>query len=192
MLLVSGTCICPPRVIGHLCNQCEPGTYGFDPIIGCEECNCSPLGVINNNVQCDLFNGSCSCKQNVVGRQCDKCQPGFSRFPLCERCDCDLRGTTDEICHQNTAECYCKSNVQGSACDICKEGTFDLRDTNEEGCSKCFCFGKTTRCTSANLYRTSIMDMADWRSAIINEKTGEITECKQTRMNTFVEYSFEY
>ncbi|XP_026299731.1 laminin subunit alpha [Apis mellifera] len=171
----TGACICPPRVTGKRCDQCEIGTYGFHPILGCEECNCSPLGVIDGDLQCDFFNGSCRCKENVVGRQCDKCRPGYSQFPHCEKCDCDIRGTTEEICDQYTAECYCKENVQGLACDICKEGTFNIQENNEEGCTKCFCFGKTSRCVSANLYRTQISDMVNWELALFNEKSGNMT-----------------
>ncbi|XP_015117099.1 laminin subunit alpha [Diachasma alloeum] len=171
----TGECICPSRVTGERCDRCEEGTYGFHPIIGCEECNCRPHGVLNGDLQCDLLNGTCRCKENVVGRQCDKCRPGYSQFPYCEKCDCDLRGTTADVCDQFTAECHCKTNVQGSACDICAEGTFNLQPNNEEGCSKCFCFGKTTRCVSANLYRSHTFDMVDWDIALVNDKTGEVT-----------------
>lgn len=166
----TGACSCPSRVTGERCNQCEVGTYGFHPIVGCEECNCSPLGVIDGDMQCDLLNGSCKCKENVVGRQCDKCQPGYSQFPHCEKCDCDARGTTVDICDQYTAECFCKANVQGSACDVCKEGTFNIQENNEEGCTKCFCFGKTTRCVSAYLYRSQVSDMSGWGLAVLTEK----------------------
>lgn len=55
----TGECICPKHVTGERCDQCEPLTYGYDPIIGCEVCNCNSLGVIYNNHQCDLLNGSC-------------------------------------------------------------------------------------------------------------------------------------
>lgn len=172
----TGECKCPPRVIGELCDQCEPGTYGFHPIIGCEECSCSHLGVLNGDLQCDLLNGSCKCKENVVGRKCEKCKAGYSQFPYCEKCDCDTRGTTEEICDQYTAECHCKANVQGSACDVCKEGTFNIQQDNEEGCSKCFCFGKTSRCTSASLYRSHTINMTVWDTVIVDEKTpGNVT-----------------
>lgn len=172
----SGECVCPDRVVGELCDQCETGTYGFHPIIGCQECDCSPLGVLNGDLQCDLLAGNCTCKKNVVGRKCDKCQAGFSQFPHCEKCDCDVRGTTEDICDQYTAECYCKDNVQGLACDVCKEGTFNIQSDNAEGCSKCFCFGKTTRCSSANLYKTFTTNMIDWDVVIVDEKTpGNVT-----------------
>lgn len=57
---------------------------------------------------------------------------------------------------QDTSDCYCKANVYGQACDLCKDGTFNIQEKNDEGCSKCFCFGKTTRCQSSNLYRTEV------------------------------------
>lgn len=55
-----GACICPPRVTGEKCDKCEPYTFGFDQIIGCELCNCQPLGVEHGNLQCDLNNGTCA------------------------------------------------------------------------------------------------------------------------------------
>jgi len=82
----TGECICPPRVTGDRCDKCVPYTFGFDQIIGCEECNCNPLGVNQRNLQCDLNNGSCPCGPNIVGRSCDKCSNGFYRFPYCDPC----------------------------------------------------------------------------------------------------------
>lgn len=182
----SGRCICPPRVTGQYCDQCEIGTYGFHPIIGCEECNCSPLGVLDGNLQCDLLDGKCHCKENVVNRQCDRCLAGYSQFPHCERCDCDLRGTTADICDQYTAECFCKVNVQGLACDVCREGTFDIQASNEDGCTKCFCFGKTTRCASASLYWTHVMNMTDWEAVAPIDKSGNFTDLPTYPDNTNV------
>lgn len=82
----TGECICPPRVTGEKCDQCVPYTFGFDQIIGCEECNCNQYGVHNGNLQCDLNNGSCICSPNVVGRACEKCAFGFFSFPYCGPC----------------------------------------------------------------------------------------------------------
>ncbi|XP_050541070.1 laminin subunit alpha [Daktulosphaira vitifoliae] len=170
----TGECICPPRVTGKNCDQCEPMTYGIDPIIGCAECKCNYFGVEKGNLQCDLFNGSCECKQNVVGRSCDHCRSGHWSFPTCLLCDCDYRGTTNEICNQLTSECYCKANVYGQACDLCKEGTFNIQEKNEEGCSTCFCFGKTSRCQSSNLYRTEITIVDNWLIKTINVSTKSV------------------
>lgn len=36
-------------------------------------------------------------------------------------------------------------------CDRCADGTYNLQKSNPEGCTKCFCFGKTTRCERAYL-----------------------------------------
>lgn len=49
-----------------------------------------------------------SCKKNVVGRTCDKCAAGYFQFPDCEQCECELKGSTEEICDQETAICFCK------------------------------------------------------------------------------------
>lgn len=73
-------------------------------------------------------------------------------------CVCDDRGTTEEICDQVTSSCHCKNNVYGLACDLCKEGTFHISAENPDGCTKCFCFGKTTRCSSSNLYRSQVTE----------------------------------
>lgn len=73
-------------------------------------------------------------------------------------CACDLRGSKEEICDQNTAQCNCKANVEGEACDVCVDGTFDIQASNVEGCTKCFCFGKTSRCGSAALFRAQVTE----------------------------------
>ncbi|KAB0790802.1 hypothetical protein PPYR_15312 [Photinus pyralis] len=163
----TGKCICPVHVTGALCDQCIPYTYGFDPIIGCVQCNCNPLGV-DNDLQCDLLTGSCKCKQNIVGRECSTCADGYFAFPYCEICECDLRGTTDKICDQTSAECLCKKQVTGPTCGICREGSFNLQRNNEEGCTECFCFGKTTRCISSNYIQTAVFTMEDWKLVSIN------------------------
>ncbi len=56
---VSGQCVCPPRVTGANCNECFPRTFGYDPLIGCEDCNCEPLGVENNDLDCNINTGQC-------------------------------------------------------------------------------------------------------------------------------------
>ncbi|XP_018320894.1 laminin subunit alpha [Agrilus planipennis] len=165
----TGRCICPPHVTGERCDQCMPFTYGFDPIIGCEECKCNPLGVEHNYLQCDLFNGSCTCKNNVVGRTCSVCQAGYFAFPYCERCDCNYAGTLPDICDQVSAECLCKKNAVGPDCSLCREGSYNLQADNEDGCTDCFCFGKTSRCTSSNYVQSMIIDMQDWGLVEINE-----------------------
>lgn len=96
------------------------------------------------------------CKDNVRGRTCDHCQAGYFAFPNCQECSCDLRGTTEDVCDDVTSTCFCKNNVYGLNCDLCKDGTFYLSEKNPNGCTKCFCFGKTTRCSISNLYKSHV------------------------------------
>ena len=170
----TGECICPERVTGEKCDKCTPFTFGFDQIIGCEECNCNPLGVEDNNLQCDLHTGTCECRSNVVGRACDKCQYGFYNFPDCEPCRCDIRGTTYEICDQEDETCFCKKNTQGKQCNECVDGTYNLKDSNPDGCTKCFCFGHTTRCDSAYLRPFNVSMMKDLSLNTINVTNGKM------------------
>ncbi|XP_067382208.1 laminin subunit alpha-5 isoform X2 [Channa argus] len=159
---VTGACICPPRTLRPECTQCEPQTFGCHPVVGCEVCNCSQLGIISLDVSCDLLSGQCRCKNNIVGRQCDRCAPGFYGYPNCKPCNCNEAGTEEEVCDSFTGQCLCKENVQGSHCDQCKVGTFHLDPTNPKGCTSCFCFGATDRCRSSDKRRTEIMDMEGW------------------------------
>lgn len=147
----TGECICPPRVTGDKCDKCELYTFGFDQIIGCELCNCNIDGVQNNDLQCDLNNGTCACRPNIEGRTCDKCITGYYDFPHCKPCRCNQDGTTFEICNQQDETCFCKKNVQDVECNKCVDGTYNLQADNPDGCTKCFCFGKTSRCERAYL-----------------------------------------
>ncbi|XP_053174071.1 laminin subunit alpha-5 [Scomber japonicus] len=159
---VTGDCICPPRTVQPDCTQCEPQTFGCHPLVGCEVCNCSRPGITNPDVSCDTQSGQCRCKNNIVGRQCDRCAPGFYGYPNCRPCDCNEAGTEEEVCDSFTGQCLCKENVQGSRCDQCRVGTFHLDPTNPKGCTSCFCFGATDRCRSSDKRRTEIMNMEGW------------------------------
>ncbi|KAK1801637.1 hypothetical protein P4O66_022279, partial [Electrophorus voltai] len=157
---VTGNCICPPRTLTPECVQCEPQTFGCHPLVGCEICNCSRPGVTAHDFNCDTHSGQCRCKVNIVGRQCDRCAPGFYGYPRCRPCDCNEAGS--EKCDPSTGQCLCKENVEGLRCDQCRLGTFYLDAANPKGCNKCFCFGATDRCRSSDKRRAEIMDMADW------------------------------
>ncbi|KAM4737780.1 laminin subunit alpha-5 isoform 2-T2 [Anableps anableps] len=159
---VTGDCICPPRTLRPECTQCEPQTFGCHPVVGCEVCNCSRPGIVSPDVSCDTDSGQCRCRNNVVGRQCDRCAPGFYGYPNCRPCDCNEAGTEEEVCDSLTGRCLCKENVQGSRCDQCRIGTFHLDPTNPKGCTSCFCFGATDRCQSSDKRRIEIMDMEGW------------------------------
>ncbi|CAF4272510.1 unnamed protein product, partial [Rotaria magnacalcarata] len=73
----------------------------------------------------------CLCKQNVEGRQCDRCKEGFWNMkasnPLgCEPCDCSDEGTLGHLntCDVVTGQCPCKLTTLNSTirCDICADG----------------------------------------------------------------------
>ncbi len=53
----------------------------------------------------------------------------------------------------------CKPNVEGDNCDTCQEGTFDLQEMNPDGCTNCFCSGKTTFCASHDRLVRKKVDM---------------------------------
>uniref|UniRef100_A0A7N8XFZ2 Laminin subunit alpha-5 n=1 Tax=Mastacembelus armatus TaxID=205130 RepID=A0A7N8XFZ2_9TELE len=151
---VTGDCICPPRTVRPECTQCEPQTFGCHPVVGCEICNCSQPGISSTDVNCDTLSGQCRCKNNIVGRQCDRCAPGYYGYPNCRPCNCNEAGTEEAVCNSFTGQCLCKENVQGSRCDQCRVGTFHLDPTNPKGCTSCFCFGATDRCLSSDKRRT--------------------------------------
>lgn len=65
------------------------------------------------------------------------------------------------ICDKQDETCFCKKNVQGQMCDRCTDGTYNLQSSNPEGCTKCFCFGKTTRCERAYLRPLNVSMMRD-------------------------------
>uniref|UniRef100_A0A8C9TNX3 Laminin, alpha 5 n=1 Tax=Scleropages formosus TaxID=113540 RepID=A0A8C9TNX3_SCLFO len=159
---VTGECICPPRTVRPDCVQCEPQTFGCHPLVGCEVCNCSRPGVTAQDISCDTDSGQCRCKNNIVGRRCDRCAPGFYGYPNCRLCDCNEAGTESDICDARTGRCLCKENVEGAQCDQCRVGTFHLDPTNPKGCTSCFCFGATDRCRSSEKRWTEFMDMRGW------------------------------
>lgn len=48
-------------------------------------------------------------------------------------------------------------------CDRCKDDSYFLEEGNKEGCTKCFCFGTTDRCTSSQLHLMQVRSSSkDW------------------------------
>ena len=76
-----GACTCLNNVdVADSCDHCVDDTYNLQPIVGCEQCNCHLEG--SNNTQC-YDNGTCSCKDGVIGEKCDTCDPENFNFPIC-------------------------------------------------------------------------------------------------------------
>ena len=117
----------------------------------CEECKCVPAGVRNDFPGCGRHNIPgvlCLCKQNVEGRQCDRCKEGFwnmkANNPLgCEPCDCSDSGTLAHLntCDSVTGQCACKLTTQNATtrCDQCSDGYFSLKRDDIFGCEPCRC-----------------------------------------------------
>ncbi|XP_075126694.1 laminin subunit alpha-3 isoform X1 [Leptodactylus fuscus] len=160
---ITGKCICPPQTVKPICDVCEQNTFSYHPIAGCEGCNCSITGVIQPfQPECDSISGQCRCKPRISGRQCDRCAPGYFRFPDCIPCDCNSYGTEPQICDHHTGVCLCKENTEGSRCDVCHRGSFYFDPSNSKGCIRCFCFGATDICHSSNKHRKKFVDMRSW------------------------------
>lgn len=61
---------------------------------GALKCACHPDGVYT--LQCEPFGGQCKCKDNIIGRRCERCKTGYYNFPYCKKCDCPQNSLCDE------------------------------------------------------------------------------------------------
>lgn len=153
----NGRCVCPPFTQGPHCQSCVPNSWNYQKSNGCSLCKCDSGG--SAKTQCDFVTGRCQCRKGFRGDRCDMCDFGYYGFPFCKSCECDPSGTDVEKCDPETERCQCdesgtcpcKANVVGTKCDTCKNGTFGLQADNPNGCTACFCFGRTATCTQAGL-----------------------------------------
>ncbi|XP_061609364.1 laminin subunit alpha-2 isoform X6 [Phyllopteryx taeniolatus] len=93
----TGCCLCHDSFRGEKCNECQLGYRDFPQ---CTTCECTISG--SDSETCDIERGvcacadrtgKCSCKENVMGDNCDRCKPntfGLSlQNPLgCSKCYC--------------------------------------------------------------------------------------------------------
>ncbi|XP_066555448.1 laminin subunit alpha-2 [Amia ocellicauda] len=152
----TGQCICPPHTVGERCDKCALNYWGHDIVTGCKPCSCNLVGSVTQ--QCNVDTGCCFCREQFTGEKCNECKPGYRDFPQCFACECSMAGTSPQTCNtemntcscsDDTGKCACKANVEGLQCDKCRTGTFGLSTRNPLGCSNCYCFGMTTKCTEA-------------------------------------------
>ncbi|XP_060085671.1 laminin subunit alpha-2-like [Ylistrum balloti] len=150
----TGNCVCPPYTTGPRCGRCRPKTWGYHPTEGCKPCRCNPG--TSKSAQCNRSTGKCNCRRDYTGDQCDRCLFGYHGFPNCVACQCDDRGTNASSCRSpnkcdcdDRGQCVCKENTEGEACDSCKPNAFSLDKENPSGCTKCFCFERSSTCKQA-------------------------------------------
>jgi len=108
----TGNCRCPPGVIGENCDRCKPGTFGYDPVIGCQPCNCDSTGTGNPDAYCDIQTGQCPCLENYGSRKCSQCAAGYYNYPVCTKCDCFAGGVSGAKCDAKTGECICQVMIE--------------------------------------------------------------------------------
>ncbi|KAI4905523.1 hypothetical protein NFI96_000700 [Prochilodus magdalenae] len=182
---VTGECICPPQTVRPACEVCVSRTFSYHPLLGCEGCDCSSIGISTGDTgQCHINTGQCNCKPRIGGRQCSRCVAGYYGFPECKRCSCNMGGVISQICDPNSGQCLCKSNVEGSRCDMCRKGSFHFDPANPKGCTNCFCFGATDQCRSSDKRRGKFVDMRSWH--LMSSDLEEIPSVLNPLSNTVV------
>ncbi|XP_058487895.1 laminin subunit alpha-3-like isoform X2 [Solea solea] len=182
---VTGRCICPPQTVRPACDVCQNQTFNYHPLLGCEDCECSPNGIkVSAGPECERVTGQCNCKPRIAGRKCDRCAAGYYRFPDCIPCNCNQGGVTPAVCHPDTGRCLCKRHVAGVRCATCRDGSFYFDLSNPHGCTSCFCFGATDRCQSSSKRRGKFVDMRGWR--LERPDRDEVPSVLNTASNTVV------
>ncbi|XP_061668188.1 laminin subunit alpha-2 [Syngnathoides biaculeatus] len=93
----TGCCVCHDSFRGEKCDECQLGYRDFPQCTTCE-CNISGSELETCDLErgvcaCADRTGKCSCKENVMGDNCDRCKPntfGLSlQNPLgCSKCYC--------------------------------------------------------------------------------------------------------
>lgn len=171
----SGRCVCPSLSKGSDCQQCYPNAWGWQHKKGCEVCDCDHSGAIGQS--CDLYTGQCVCREGFTGRRCEQCASGYFGYPMCDRCNCNRDGSiaansSQAIACDDSGQCPCKRYVQGVKCDQCQTMTFGMTKSNADGCTRCYCFGRSTECEQSNLSWGQIR-MAGARSLSVEYQNQE-------------------
>uniref|UniRef100_A0A8C1EEC4 Laminin, gamma 3 n=1 Tax=Cyprinus carpio carpio TaxID=630221 RepID=A0A8C1EEC4_CYPCA len=134
----TGKCVCLSHVTGRDCGQCETGFFNLQPGLGCEMCNCNPIG--SSSSACHPITGQCMCRTGVEGLSCDTCRMGFFGFSSrgCRACNCDPMGSTSMQCHDN-GTCSCRHGFVGYKCDKCELNYYQNHLTHQcEECPVCY------------------------------------------------------
>ncbi|KAM6937856.1 laminin subunit beta-4 [Xenentodon cancila] len=145
--LSGGVCDdCRHHRTGPQCERCrrflyrDPQRAPDDPQ-ACIPCDCDPAGSYGGGL-CDALSGQCFCKENVEGRRCDRCKPGFFGLSQddpagCQECKCHRLGSIGS-CDQVTGNCECAPFASRPLCDQCLAGFWGL-GASMTRCSPCDC-----------------------------------------------------
>ncbi|XP_013862069.1 laminin subunit gamma-3 [Austrofundulus limnaeus] len=151
----TGNCLCLSHVTGRDCSHCIVGFFNLQPGLGCERCQCNPIGSLS--MACHPATGACLCRAGVEGQLCDSCRFGFFGFSMrgCRACNCDPMGSASMQCHSN-GTCLCRQGFVGHKCDKCELNYFHSRATHQ--CEECpVCYGLVK--TQAEKLRTRLEDL---------------------------------
>ncbi|XP_069099253.1 laminin subunit alpha-5 isoform X1 [Pleurodeles waltl] len=97
---------------------------------GAQPCACHEVGATRTS--CEPLGGQCSCKPNVIGRDCARCATGYWGFPNCRPCMCETR-----LCNEVTGQCICPPRTIQPDCTVCEPQTFACHPLI--GCEECNC-----------------------------------------------------
>ncbi len=145
-----GQCQCKPNVIGRCCDSCTPLTYGLGP----DGCSRKPYyhiqrwHDITKLLKKNIFETIWNMNTNRMFLEHGPCFVNWilylghsylSLTPLA--CDCDLSGSTAELCDQTTGQCSCREGVTARRCDKCYPGYYGF-----PLCRHCQCNGLADIC----------------------------------------------
>lgn len=117
--------------------MCQFGYWNMTSKVGCQRCECSPLGSRDNI--CDSVTGRCVCKPGVEGYRCDRCMEGFYGLSNQGCLPCDKCASDGYICDTVTGGCICPPNTKGPDCQHCQPNTWNWQP--KKGCQSCDCDG---------------------------------------------------
>ncbi|KAK9499521.1 hypothetical protein O3M35_002544 [Rhynocoris fuscipes] len=132
-----GVCLeCRDNTEGINCERCKAGYYRpWDRVINqtdaCIPCKCNDRRFTGN---CEEGSGICECKPNYAKPYCDACSFGFTDYPNCTPCPCNLNGTLGLVCDPVDEICPCRPNFSGERCYECSLGYY-----NFPKCEHCNC-----------------------------------------------------
>ena len=127
--------------------MCDSGYYNLS-VNGCTACQCSEYAL---SAHCNET-GVCECPENVSSPKCNQCVDGSYNISSsgCISCGCNPAASSSAFCDKTTGECNCTEGAIGLQCEECPDTHYRTIGTNQEYCTKCFCFNHSSRCVGDN------------------------------------------